>query len=162
MHVYLHKTAAAKFRRKANKVAPREEFGILLGEIEGESVLIHDVYFPLDRLDESTEQDTAVCLDWFQDAEEWAARKGQTWIALGDIHSHCYNHAMQDIPTHEPSEQDWNSARVIHDSVLPTYCVFGICRVVMRKKKRRATIKLWPLPQELSTTIIEGVEEEEE
>lgn len=161
MNVYFNKDASNKFRRRARKTAPREEFGILMGELEGDSVLIHDIYFPPDRLEESTENNTAVCLDWFGDAETWAEGQGKPWIAVGDIHSHCYTKSKKNIPEHEPSEQDWKSTRVIHDSALSSYCVFGICRVIIGKNRKRATIKLWPLIPELNTTVIDNKEDEE-
>lgn len=135
---------------------PLEEFGILLGEILSDGVLVKDVYFPPDRSENASREQVDVCMDWYGDAEDWSEKKGERMTAVGDVHSHCYKGSEDS--DHNPSAEDWSSALAIHACV-PSYCVFGICRVVNRSGKKRASIRLWPVTQPVETIMVVGEED---
>ena len=159
MKVFLQKRVADSFRRRSRRSYPKEEMGILLGDIQGDEVYIKGIYYPPEAEESSTKDSVDVCMDWFDDAQDKGKDKGL--IPVGDIHSHCYE-LTRSTPTHEPSEADWDSTCEIHACV-PTYCVHGICRVVYNRTLDQlySSLRLWPLSPPMETTMVMGEEEEE-
>jgi proteasome lid subunit RPN8/RPN11 len=141
---------ANKFKKIAKSLFPIEAFGILLGEIADDgTVSIEEIYFPPDAQHEANEYEVIVYDNWFTDAAKLGIEKGL--VVIGDIHSHCFNEKQAAGMLHEPSEDDWRNSESINKLVCNSYCCFAVCRVVKKNNKLRATIKFWPVIQDITT-----------
>jgi len=142
--VHFPKNLATEFRRASKNAFPKEEFAILLGDIkENGEVIVEDLFFPPGR-EEKTGADKVEVLDkWYF----WAVKIAQErkLLVVGDIHSHPYAREFPVRVGMEPSEHDFENARVVQSKICKSFSCFGICKVLETRSGLRTYYKFWPV-----------------
>lgn len=152
VRVNLPRRLADVFKRKVKEAFPREEYAIVLADVDPDGVYhVEDLYYPEGRERYCTENEINRLSSWFDDAAKIAEVQGLT--VIGDIHSHCYDAENEIVPGAEPSETDWLMSVKIAEQFTSDYRLIGICTMVKKNGKYRGTIRFWPVTIGVETKI---------
>jgi len=133
-----------EFKRQAKAVFPRECYGILLGTVAGDSVVVDEIWIPpveeLRAFATPTEVTTEGVTKWYLDAIERAREEDLTIV--GDVHSHPYPWSTYGGQNKDrtQSESDLESQEFSN----PLVC--GICTISEQAReggRLRASFRWW-------------------
>lgn len=141
MRVEIPKKVISKFRKFARLSYPNECCGFFLGVELKSAYIIESIYIPLDQEKYASPDGINICADWWDDAEEEAA-KTKVGI-LGFIHSH------PDYRDVSGSEQDFSLTKYVKlwlpEVVEPIMGVVGVYETNPKTHRLMTKVGIWPM-----------------
>ena len=138
------------FYRRAARIFPKEFYCYLVGEVDGEDVVVREAIYPQAGEIIGDENFVLPSNYFFQRAKKEAAESGL--YVVGDLHSHCYDVGELGLDSgySDPSPSYADFTR-LGKPPFKGFRFFGICEIVEKRNGRKSKKFTWweakPLPK---------------